>query len=364
MSKEGVTGIKEKELEDKGRASLEAALGQKTQEQETESEKQEPDAPDEQTQSQTQKEDVPQDATDSELSKYDNILKNTYGFDESEINDKVRKVAKSWAGIQSTATKTKQEAQQYKNYIEQLNDVIEKYPSVGKKLEQAINGQYQENPVQEEPQGQPQPSKGQLDYDDVTEDTLVSQGYLSQDELEGLDEATRMRKIMRAEAKYIREKTREEISNDIKQEQQNFQKQQQVEQIQKENEQRATNGFDEFVTKYGVNFAELDNEVMQKIQKRMAVTLDPDDPRKIAEDAFDIAARTVLPQHGVNLQQQVQTSGKSVDQIQDTGKTFSKATKQQPKKTLADQLRERARQNAAGSTNPKQKFKEKYGNVL
>lgn len=368
-TKQDVTGIKEDELESKGRASLEAALGQKTQEQKQETkESKEPETSEEPKQTQPQSESKEtQDATDSELSKFDNILINTYGFDESEINDKVRKVAKSWAGIQSTATKTKQEAQQYKQYIDQLNDVIESYPSLGQKLEQAVNGQYKENPTSngEPQQGQPQqPNKGQLDYDDISEDTLVSEGYLSKDGFDGLDEATKMRKIMRAEAKYIADKNVNDFRQQIKQEQQNLQKQKETEQIQKENERRATQGFDEFVANHGVNFAELDDEVMQQIQKKMVVTLDPDNPRMISEDAFEYAAKSVLPKYGVNLQQPVSNGPKkSINQIEDTGKTFSKATKQQGEKTLEDQLRERAQRNASQSVNPKQQFNERYGNV-
>ena len=365
MSKEGVTGIKEKDLESKGRASLEAALGQKTQNQKQEtSQQQEPDTPEEPKQAQQQSDEPAQDAIDSELSKYDNILVNTFGYDETEISDKDRKIAKSWAEIQSTATKSKQEAQQHKQYLEQLNGVLGQHPSLYKKLEQALNGQYQENPVQEEPKGQPQPNKGQLDYDDISEDKLISEGLLSKDELDGLDDLAKMRKIAKAQVKYVTQQELQNYSTQIKNQQENLRKQQETQTIKQENEQRATQGFDEFVAKYGVNFAELDDSVMQQIQKRMLVTLDPEDPRKIAEDAFEVAASRVLPQHGVSLQQKVQPSGKSVDQIQDTGKTFSKATKQQSKKDMASQLRERAIKHAAGSTNPKDKFKQQYGNVL
>lgn len=360
MSKESVSGIKEDQLEKKGRASLEEAFGGQQKEIETK----EPDTPDEPKQAQQQSDEPAQDAIDSELSKYDNILVNTFGYDETEISDKDRKIAKSWAEIQSTATKSKQEAQQHKQYLEQLNGVLGQHPSLYKKLEQALNGQYQENPVKEEPKGQSQPNKGQLDYDDISEDKLVSEGYLSQDELNGLDDLAKMRKVMRAEAKYIREQERDNYLNDIKNGQETLRKQQEAQTIKQENEQRATQGFDQFVTKYGVNFAELDDSVMQQIQKRMLVTLDPEDPRKIAEDAFEVAASRVLPQHGVSLQQKVQPSGKSVDQIQDSGKTFSKATKQQSKKDISSQLRERAIKHAAGSMNPKDKFKQQYGNVL
>lgn len=368
MSKESVTGIKEEQLASKGKESLEKALGKKVDEAKAkapapEPEKKEPETDKKEPESTEPEQKKAQDA-DNELSKYDNVLINTYGVTEEELEkgispDKARKLAKSWAEIQSTATKTKQEASQHKQVVDNLNAVLQKYPSLYEKLNQAVQGQYEENPTKTEPKGQPQP-QGQLDYD-VSEDDLIKQGYLKAEELQGLDDLAKQRKLLRAEARYIRETESKNYMNDIKTQQENLHKQQELEQVHKENELRATQGFDNFVAQYGVNFAELDDNVVKQINKRMIHTLDPEDPRKIAEDAFEISAIQVLRKQGLMPETKVKPSGKDVSQIEDTGTSFSKATKSKQTKSLDEQLRERAAQQFTQSNDPKKQFKQKYG---
>lgn len=362
-NKESVSGIDEKQLESKGKESLEKALNQKVEQSKVEAAPEsEPDKKEPEKDSKSQEPKKTQDA-DNELSKYDNVLMNMYGVTEEELEkgispDKARKLAKSWAEIQSTATKTKQEASQHKQIVDNLNAVLQKHPSLYEQLQKAAQGQYQENPINQESKDQPQP---QEQLEDVSEDDLIKQGYLKADELEGLDDLAKQRKILRAEAKYIRETESKNYLNDIKTQQENLRKQQELEQIQKENELRATQGFDNFVAQYGVNFAELDDSVVKQINKRMMHTLDPDDPRKIAEDAFEISATQVLRKNGLLPQQKVQPSGKDVSQIEDTGKSFSKATQSKRNKTLDEQLRERAAQQFVQSNDPKKQFKQKFG---
>lgn len=355
MSKEAVTGVNEQQLGQQGRDSLEAALGGKIESQKKEEptptptpETKEPET----VKAESADKGQPQDA-DSELSKYDNILKNTFGFNDEEINDKARKAAKSWSETQSLATKAKQEASQHKQVVDNLNAVLQKYPSLYEQLEKAAQGRYDENP-QKEPNGQPNQA-GQLDYD-VTEDDLVRDGYLKAEDLQGLDELAKQRKILRAEAKYIREQESKNYVNDIKTQQENLRKQQELTQIQAENKRRAESGFDEFVRTYGVNFAELEPEVVSQIQKRMQYTLDPENPRLIAEDAFEVSASRILGQRGL-LKQPTQTQKADVGQIEDTGRTFSKATKPEGKTTMDAELRKRAYQNFTSNTDPKSKYK-------
>lgn len=354
MSKEAVAGIKEQDLAQKGRESLEAALGGKVEAQKTETPtvedtKKEPET----VQPESTAKETPQDA-DNELAKYDNILRNTFGFNDEEINDKARKAAKSWSETQSLATKAKQEASQQKQIVDNLNAVLEKYPSLYEQLEKAAQGQYVENPSKE-PVGQPN-NTGQLDQD-VSEEQLVQAGYLTQEDLNGLDEFSKQRKILRAEAKYIREQESKNYMNDIKTQQETLRKQQELTQIQAENKRRAEEGFDSFVRTYGVNFAELDDSVVTQIQKRMQYTLDPSNPRLIAEDAFEIAASQILKSQGL-LNQPVETQRKSVSEIEDSGKTFSKATKPEVKGTMADELRKRAYKNFTENNDPKSKYKQ------
>lgn len=356
MSKEAVTGVKEDQLAQQGRESLEAALGGKVEAQkqadptpQAKPETKEPEV----VKAESAEQGKPQDV-DSELSKYDNILKNTFGFTDEEITDKSRKAAKSWSETQSLATKAKQEASQHKQVVDNLNAVLQKYPSLYEQLEKAAQGRYNENP-QQEPKGQPNKA-GQLDYD-VSEEELVRQGYLNAEDLQGLDELAKQRKMLRAEAQYIRKQESENYANDIRTQQDNLRKQQEITQIQTENKRRAETGFDEFVRSHGVNFAELEPEVVAQIQKRMQYTLDPENPRLIAEDAFEVAASRILGQRGL-LNQSTPTQKADMSQIEDTGRTFSKATKPEGKLSMDAELRKRAYQNFTSNNDPKSKYKQ------
>src|SRR5690625_4812612 len=228
-----------------------------------------------------------QDAgNEEESTKYDNILRQNYGFSDDEINDKARKIAKSWTHVQAMAVKNKQEAQQYKSVVENLNSVLSKYPSLYEKLEQAAKGQYTENPEPKETVTTVQPKNmGELG-DDVSERDLIEGGYITAAELEGLGEYARQRKLLRAEAKYIREREVNNYLNDIQTKQDTLAKQQEAERLRAENERRLSDGFDNFLAKTGVNFAELDQNVVDLINKRVAYTRDPNNPQLIAEDAF------------------------------------------------------------------------------
>lgn len=361
MSKEAVTGVKEDQLAKQGRESLEAALGGKVEAQkaqETKKEETEVKKEPETAKVESVDKDKSQDA-DNELSKYDNVLMKTYGVTEEELEkgispDKARKLAKSWVEIQSSTTKTKQEASQHKAVVDNLNAVLQKYPSLYEKLEQAAQGRYDENPQKESKE---QPNKaGQLDYD-VSEDELVQQGYLNAEDLQGLDELAKQRKILRAEAKYIREQESKNYMNDIKTQQENLRKQQELTQIQAENKRRAEEGFDEFVRSYGVNFAELEPEVVSQIQKKMQYTLDPSNPKLIAEDAFELAASQILRQRGL-LNQSAPTPKADVSKIEDTGRTFSKASKPEGKLSMDAELRKRAYKNFTSNNDPKSKYKQ------
>ena len=300
-----------------------------------------------------------QDAgNEEESTKYDNILRQNYGFSDDEINDKARKIAKSWTHVQAMAVKNKQEAQQYKSVVENLNSVLSKYPSLYEKLEQAAKGQYTENPEPKETVTTVQPKNmGELG-DDVSERDLIEGGYITAAELEGLGEYARQRKLLRAEAKYIREREVNNYLNDIQTKQDTLAKQQEAERLRAENERRLSDGFDNFIAKTGVNFAELDQNVVDLINKRVAYTRDPNNPQLIAEDAFDLVGPSVLAQAGIQLTQpQTTTRVDNKTTIQDTGTSFSKNSPPSKRKlTLSEQLSERAN-NRYISTQPRSKFK-------
>lgn len=347
-TKEQFQGQQTKDLETKGREELEKALNNKK-----EQHKPEPEPEKKQEQKTQEKEVKPskevQDANDEEDVKYDNILKNTFGFGDGEIDPKARKLAKSWAEMQSMTTKTKQEKQQLEQVVNGLDSLTKKYPKLYEDFKRASEGRYEEENPSQEPSGQPD-IKGQLEDDSVTEEQLIKSGYLSKSEIEGLDELAKQRKIFNAEAKYIRQQEREALKKELRSERDNLRKEDEQNRITQENKRRAEEGFDKFIRETGTNLSEVSDEEYQKIQRRMLTILDPDDPRMIAEDAFEIAAERVL---GVQKQPQQQRSS-NIDELEDTGVTFNRQqTRQKGKVSLEQQLRERAVENFHSRGNPK-----------
>lgn len=349
----------QQETQNQGRESLEKALDQKKQQQaqssnetETQNEQSQQETQETNTQQQqVEKSDESQDA--DELSKYDNVLKNTYGVTEEELEEgvspeKARKMAKSWSEMQSTTTKTKQQKQEYEQTVNAINQLMQQDPSLYEHMQAVKNGNSYENPNQQESiTEQPADNKGQLDSESVTEDTLVKEGYLDSSELQGLDELARQRKVARAEIQYEKDKTLSEFRNGLKQEQENLQKQQEQKQIKQYNKQKLEEGFDQFVADTGYNLAEVPDEVFNEIKNEAFYDRQGQDPRKIKEDAFPVAAKRVLRRRGMWDSNTQQTQAAKRQTMEDTGVEMNQAQQKQSKLSPSEELKKRAKQNAS-----------------
>lgn len=292
-----------------------------------------------------------QDAN-GDVDKYKNLLVNTFGFSEDEISEKDIKLAKSYAEAQSGMTRSRQEALEAKQTLTGLSEAFKKAPSLYEQLVAVAEGKEPENLSKEgnrKPEN-PTTQVGQLET--PNEETLIQQGYLKQSELDSLDEVSRQRKITQAELRFEKDKMLEEYKQGLVKTQEDLRKQAQQDQATQLNKERVSNGFDEYVTNYGVNIEEVTDEQLSQIQQHARYIRDPQNPTLISEDAIEIAANRVLGKSLAD-KQPLETGKKKVDDIVDTGKSVSKVRGNQPSKNdLETQLQQMARENFQKSQNP------------
>lgn len=334
--------------------------------------KQEPPKPQDSSESSEEPEQQVNDAPDNnesedeEVQQYKKLAMNTFGFTEDEIDEKVVKMAKSFKEAQSTMTKSRQEALQNKQIIDGLNQVFEKSPELYEQVKAIAQGKQPENLSTNgnHKADNPQQSVGQLDTTgDIDEDTLISKGYLKAEEIEGLDDLAKARKIAKAELAYEKDAYKQQFRNELKEEQENLRKEQELQEAKTLNKQRVESGWDSYITNYGVNLADVTDEQLQTIQSQLQYVADPSNPNLIAEDAVEIVANRVL---GNTLADKkgVQTGQRNLSDIEDTGVSVSKGSKPNQNLTKAQkmdqELKKRAYENFAKTANPiayKQKYK-------
>lgn len=281
---------------------------------------------------------------DAETEKLFNLAVNTFGIAENKIDESVLKLAKSYAEIQGVSTRTRQELKQFQNMADGLNKVFEKRPDLYDQMKAVAEGK--ENLTPETRNADNSQQVGKLDNNiSVTENELIQQGYLSASELDGLDELTRDRKVFKAEMAFEKDRLRAEYRQGLIAEREQLQAQSQQELDTKTNTQREDEGLKNYALEYGVNFAEVSDDQLLQIKQQMQYIRDPQNPKLITEDAFEIAANRVLGKSFGDKKPPV--ARKSVDQLVDSGKSFSRNSQpignQVP--DLEAQLREKAVQN-------------------
>lgn len=312
--------------------------------------------PNESTQESSPQEDKAetQDA-DPNVDKYKNLLVNTFGFDEGEITEKDIKLAKSYAEAQSGMTKSRQEALDYKQTVDGLQQVFKKAPSLYEQLVAVAQGKEPENlSTEENRKSDNSQNIGQLEQNStVSEQELIQGGYLSKEDLNGLDDLAKERVLAKAELRYDKDKLRQEYRNELQQERKTVQEQAQQEQAQAANRQRVDKGWDDYVMNYGVNFSEVSDDQLQQIKQNVQYIRDPQNPNLISEDAVEIAANRVLGNSVAN-KNPVKPSGKTVEGLTDSGKSVSKSRgNASGEKTQEEQLRQMAIDNFRNTSNPK-----------
>lgn len=265
--------------------------------------------------------------TDANSDELVSFVKNTFGFSEDEIDDRVLKVAKSVKESQREFNKfynnefqpVKKKAEAFENF----DSFLQSQPDLLEQIQNRAKGN-KENPSQSE-NHTVNSNKGKLDDDlDVDEKKLIQEGYVDQTELDSLDELARERKLLRAEAKYIREHGLKEYQNKLRDTYQQEQTRIEKERQQQEAKRKYNKSFDNFLDEYPeVDFSDPQyNQHLDKINEMTARLIDVED------DPFKTSAEVVLGKQG-KLPQKNQTRPKQPQEKLDSGVSISKGRQQQ-----------------------------------
>src|SRR5690625_50566 len=272
-----------------------------------------------------------------------NILQNTFGIDPNNVpddyRDKVVNVAKSYREAQGKWTKEQEQRQMLQQTLENFEKRLQQYPEVWDTVEKVARGEYNSGNSAPEPKGKPTQQSQPATAD---EQTLIKEGYLTANELDGLDDLSRSRAVARAEIQYSRDKALEDVERQMRE---RFDKvtserteQERQEYVEATNKKRFQDSFDKFVSEYAVNFTELDESVINSIRQRANVIRDPQDPSLLDADAFydaavkELAIRNKLPQQ----QAPAPTKSGGVNEILDTGHSANRRSSPTRENTVDD----------------------------
>lgn len=256
-----------------------------------------------------------------------NTLKNTFGVDFEQVPESLRdgvlKMAKSYREAQGKFTRELEQRQLFEQTLTNFEATLKSYPEVWDTVEKIARGEYTQQTTgnsKQEPKGQPKiPSQPAI----VDEQTLIQEGYLTESQLDGLDELAKARLVAKAEIAYYKDQQLKQL------EQQTRETLEKVEEDRKRkdreayinttNTQRFNESFDRFVSEYGVDFTALDEDTINAIRRRTNGIRDMDDPSLIDPDAFYDAAVKELSIRGKLPERKPIQPSNGVNQILDTG---------------------------------------------
>lgn len=295
---------------------------------------------------------------DDERQRNINTLRNQFGTDLEDIPENFReealKMAKSYRHAQGKFTNATQERSELQQKLEQKDSVLNKYntfldqnPDVKRTIQQRLNG---ENPQTDtEPQGQPNSlqQQGQL-----TEQQLVQAGYLNQNELQGLDDLARREAIVEARLDYKADQKAKQYQQKLEQAEQDVQQKKTKQRVKQVNAKRKDDGIDRFVSDYGVDLTQLDDDTIKAVSRRATRILDPTDEtgRLIDQDAYYDALRKELAIRG-KLPQGQQPQQASMSQLQNTGASVNKRPPNQTPTTAQELMEQKEQERTASLRN-------------
>lgn len=275
----------------------------------------------------TDKQEPQQSTKDADVDPKDiSVLSGTFGIEyeslPEEQRDAIAKMAKSYREAQGKYTSVTQEAQQTQQMLGQLNQFLEKNPDLKQEFQNRLSGNQttgKDTPSKPEPA-----STGKSAT--VDEQQLKSEGYLKDEDLQGLDELAKERVKAKAELAYLRDQELSKFREGLISEKEKLTKAERAQQVKKTNTERLNDGVDRVVSDYGIDFTTLDNETISAIQNRALRILDPQDPtgQTIDKDAMYDATLKELAIRGKLPQPQQQFQPKTLDGITDTGKQVNK----------------------------------------
>lgn len=301
---------------------------------------------------------------DEEQQRLQAIVDKTFGGDPY-------KAVKSWREAQKSFSQMREEFKQVQAERDTINQVMRENPQVAQLFDKAYRGELRQgdniqNFLNEsrEPQGQPssysQESKLSAIDEDVSEDTLVREGFLNKRELDLLDYDQKQLELQRAKVRYMyntlprrmAEQASKEYQRQISQYEQDAKVKEQKRINAETNKKRYHEGIQKVVDDYGLDFAGQDKELLDEIDKVAMHIIDPSNPYVIDEDAISLATQKVLRKNGRDISpnpyQQKKLEVKEKENSMYDKNTFNTNTRNQEKverpKSIADKIRQRRHQ--------------------
>lgn len=268
------------------------------------------------------------DATDEPTvdSKDVSVLANTFNIDYESLPDQYKdgfaNVAKSYREAQSKYTSATQKAkkvEELQKTMESFNQFLQQNPDLYQEIKNRQSGN---QPKKEMDTPTSKPDLSSVGKSAAVEtQQLIRDGYLNQEDLNGLDELAKQRVVARAELAFLRDQELANFREGLKTEKENLTKAERAEQVKQLNTERINEGVDRVVSEWGVDFTNLDNETISAIQNRALRILDPSDPtgQTIDKDAMYDATIKELSNRGKLPEKKEQGQRKTMNSIVDTG---------------------------------------------
>jgi hypothetical protein len=260
------------------------------------------------------------------------------------------KAVKSWREAQSAYNKTQNKLKESEQYLNQLDSVLEKNPTLAELIKKANAGEDVEKIINKtEPlEGKPQPTT----KNDVSVEELIFEGYLDKTEMEFLTAEQRAYAIRQAKLNYIEDtlpkRAAEKVMRQIEEAEQEKRLREQQTTNRKLTEERYNKGIETVLEEYELDFKGEHEDVLTEINKRVRYMADPDNPNVISEDAVYLATQAVLRNRNItpkrrDVQEKVVDAKKTVESMYQPGFNYNGKPGSTPNKpkTIADKLAEK-----------------------
>jgi len=298
---------------------------------------------------------------DEEQQRLQSIVDKTFGGDPY-------KAVKSWREAQKSFSQMREEFQQVKAERDNINKMLNDNPELANLFKKAYRGELKqgeniqnfldgagESQYRDKPTSPSQESK-LSPIEDVTQDTLVREGYIRQHDLNTLEYDQKQLELQRAKLKYLYDnlpnKMAEEASRkyqeQIAQQQKEAQRSEQRKKNAEINKSRYRQGIQKVVDDHGLDFAGKDRELLDEIDRNALHIVDPDNPYVMDEDAVILATQKVLRKHGrdvaVNPYQQKKAEVKDKEKSMYEKNTFNTNTRNTEQANRPQSIAEKMKQ--------------------
>ncbi len=289
------------------------------------------ETPEQKQETATQQQQPETETKDANVDQKDvSVLSNTFNIDYESLPEGARegviKMAKSYREAQGKFTSQSQRLREKEKTLENMNSFFNSHPDIYEKVQQRRSGNQPE-------EGADTPSKPSPSSDGqsatVDKQKLMKEGYLDESDLTGLDELAQDRVVAKAELRYLKDQEIASYRKELENEKKKLSEAERLEKVKQTNAERMDDGIDRVVADYGIDFTNLDDQVVDSIYKRATRILDPNDStgRTIDKDATYDATLKELAIRGLLPDKQPKMPKKDLNSISDTGVQFNKRGK-------------------------------------